>query len=544
VQLASEFAAVSDPEIGKGVLVQTKRFAEFLQALSNEVFIGGDKTTELGKAVTESVGELLGQLRASNDLLSELNEVPTKVRNLNEILYKQSQPTGRPFAEIKDNIITAVRSVTAAGSALRASDFSRVGSVTLQARTLARTLPSLLSNVRDATQTIPDEQLRQKITESTNSLIEQVAILIVASKKTLENSNNLGNQAELDSAFSAFGEGVKDLLNLVKRGALGESKIDDSVEVVSNVVAKIGALSIFASAGQEFEGVKKLPTPYADQVKKLAAEAPKITNIIKTLSAPNAAAQDQLGDHVTSFAGAINALLDGTIVAAASATNSSDQQAALASARAVGLSAKQVMLSAKDAQKNPSDTTARSTFDAALAGFTRTLDQYIVNTSGGRDQSAHRQLDAAKERLTTVQSMVDAVSNATAATVLDSARAIQNATASLIFVSNADELVEATNMAMVSIEDFLANVKGAADAKSGVGLELSENAKTVVQSMVTLLEAAKGSRDDQKAVSQVDAASAAVNNSLASLVTSLQKLPPNASGLQVLLFYVNLSHEI
>jgi hypothetical protein len=134
-----------------------------------------------------------------------------------------------------------------------------------------------------------------------------------------------------------------------------------------------------------------------------------------------------------------------------------------------------------------------------------------------------RQLDNVRREMEQSMASVDANASATAVSIVESARAVANSAAPLVFSTTQDELLDGANRALRTIEDLLSNVKGAAKTNPNVGTELSENAKNVAGALTHLLDAVKTRGPNAEAASS--AASAQLTDSLEKLVLTVNKMP-------------------
>jgi len=516
-------ASESNANNSKKLLLQTKNFCNGLLSLVNECYTGGDRADEFGKDTSDAIGELLGQLTASDQILQELDQLVASVRRMGELLNQPSSAIARPYHEIKENVVEAARKVTASGSALKSCQADRVGTIGLQAKNLARSVPGLITHVRDAVAVVPDAGTREKIVSAMHHLIECCGDLITTSR-TLAAEDNLVNRGSFNNEFEQFSDSIRELLNSVKKGALGETKIDDGVDSLTQVINKLNASAIFTSAGQSLEGVKKVNAPFDSQVASLVTTATKIKGAVN-FSDVATMSQEQLGQKVDPFVHIINVLAEASLSCADVAPSNETQQSIINATKAVTIAAKQIVLSAKDYQKTPTDATAKATLDSGIASFPRAVDTYMSILKGDQAMFGVNRLELLKKEFQQSMDNVEATTSATAVTVLESARAVAKSSAPLVFASSGDELIDAANSALRSVEDLLSNVKGAAASEPKVGPELSDKAKTVAAAVSELLEAAKANKGDNAGADRVSKASLAVNKQLETLIVSLNKMP-------------------
>ena len=79
--------------------------------------------------------------------------------------------------------------------------------------------------------------------------------------------------------------------------------------------------------------------------------------------------EEQLGQSVAHFAAGVSALTESALAAALVAPDAETQQNVINATKAIALGAKQLVLSAKDVQKNKDDTLAARTLASATSAF-------------------------------------------------------------------------------------------------------------------------------------------------------------------------------
>src|SRR5690606_6493286 len=136
----------------------------------------------------------------------------------------------------------------------------------------------------------------------------------------------LTNRAQLKGAWGAFTDAMPQLLSATKKGAQGESAIDDGADQLGALINKLQALAIFAQAGQDLEGVKRSPLPYAQLVPKVLAVLEKLTQVAPALGNAQSYNEEQLGQHVAALAQAFGAVAEAALVAADRAPDAETQQ--------------------------------------------------------------------------------------------------------------------------------------------------------------------------------------------------------------------------
>ena len=106
---------------------------------------------------------------------------------------------------------------------------------------------------------------------------------LIEAAAAVAREDDLANRAALKDAWSSFMDAMPAFLATSKRGAVGESAIDDGTAALSALISKLNTLAIFAQAGQELEGVKRAPLPYDQLVSKVVQTLDKLGAVVQTL---------------------------------------------------------------------------------------------------------------------------------------------------------------------------------------------------------------------------------------------------------------------
>lgn len=117
------------------------------------------------------LGDMLGGLKASTELFAEIDALVNKVDGLVSVLNQPFAPTGKPYPKLKDEVNELIRGVMSSGVALKTCDLTSIATIGVQAKALARTIPTLLNTARDAIATTQDPTAKEKLKSSIVSLI-------------------------------------------------------------------------------------------------------------------------------------------------------------------------------------------------------------------------------------------------------------------------------------------------------------------------------------------------------------------------------------
>lgn len=294
--------------------------------------------------------------------------------------------------------------------------------------------------------------------------------------------------------------------------------------MMTKILNKLNACAIFASAGQEMEGIRKVDVPFEQQVYQLVAVAEKLGYEAAQFKEAALQSQEELGAIVEKLGTSVVTLGDAALSAADRAPSPETTQSVINAFKAVAISAKQLALSAKDVQKNPTDKTGQATLDSAIASFPRAVSTFISTVQGSSSNLGQR-LDNLRQEMDQYINSVEPVATASANSVVAAARAVAQSAGPLVFSSSQDELLEGAQRGLRCVEDLLAHVKGAAKNFPAVGAELSENSRKVASAMNALLDSVKANQTGKGTVDQVIFASSGLNTGLEQLVGSVNKMP-------------------
>jgi hypothetical protein len=258
---------------------------------------------------------------------------------------------------------------------------------------------------------------------------------------------------------------------------------------------------------------------------KLAASAP-------ALGKAKEQTEEQLGSTVAAFTQAFLAVADAALVAADKAPDSESQQNVINGTKAVAIAAKQLVLTAKDVQRNKEDTMAQKTLASALASFpaaTGTLASLLKGETPSLPQGAGapsgNSVERARAGVLDIAS-VKAAATASATSVVESARAVSASATPLVFATSPEELNEGAGEALTAVQELVANVKGAGKGAPQQAPALQQATKAITEQMAALISAASVLDRDAKQSEAVAVASASLNDGLEALVGVVNKERP------------------
>jgi len=510
----------------KKLLAQAKNLAGAMQRLANECYTGGPNTEKYNAEACSAVGDMLGGLKASTELFAEIDALVNKVDGLVSVLNQPFAPTGKPYPKLKDEVNELIRGVMSSGVALKTCDLTSIATIGVQAKALARTIPTLLNTARDAIATTQDPTAKEKLKSSIVSLIYATTGMIRQAKEVAI-EDDLGNRADFDDKWNEFTQAVSKVLSNLQRGALGESKINAGSQLITNTINKLNTSAIFVSAGQELEGVEKTNMQVPQLIMKLTGQSNNLQTIAGQVAANAPKSQEDLGVAVESFSKLVSDICDTTLQVVEKQGDTEVQQNMINAAKAAAISAKQLILSAKDVQAHPGDSTAAATLQNAVAMFPRALQTFtsVVKGEGAANTSA---LDAVYANI--LKALTSGVSNpnSNAIQIIESARNITKAATPLVLGSSQSELVKGADDALHGIQDLLANINGAQVPTPSVKVALQNNGKQVGNSLAKLVEASKGNRLDPATHDKISESSLGLTKSLEGLVTAVNQMPGGA----------------
>lgn len=508
------------------LLGQAKALSQSIQKLVGECHKGGSGVGRLSEDVNSQIGEFLGHLKASEQILSEIDVIVERVNALPQQLSADVPPSGRPYPEIKDLISGKTRAMVVAATGLKTCDLSAPGAVGLQSRNLAQTLPEILTLSRDAIVTLTDPTIKEKLKSHTETMVFSVTDLIASAKEVLK-EDDLTNRAEFNEKWTDFTTSVNKFLTTVKKGAVAENKIDAGTEIVSGMISKLGTAAIFASAGQEFEDVAKTNESKDQIVNRLVGECSKIGVYSQALSNSAEKTQEQLGANVQDLANMVSTICESAIILASKEADGENQQNILNSAKAMALSAQQTILSAKNVQASPNDHMAASSLSNSLNRFPRSLDTFVAVIKGGDAAAAAAglgQLDKIRDAIRALKNNARANDTVTALSIVESARAVSLSATPFVFCGSQSDLVKGAQASLTAMQEFVANLRGSR-VTGQLKAELVNSGTAVIDAMCNLIDSSKGNRLDPATHDKIAEASHTLNSTLEEVVKLVNQMP-------------------
>lgn len=508
------------------LLGQAKALSQSIQKLVGECHKGGSGVGKLSDDVNNQIGEFLGHLKASEQILSEIDLIVQRVNALPNQLGADVAPSGRPYPEIKDLITGKTRALMVAATGLKTCDLSAPGAVGLQSRNLAQTLPEILTLSRDAIVTLTDPAMKEKLKSHTETMVFSVTDMIAAAKEVLK-EDDLTNRAEFNEKWGDFTNSVNKFLTTVKKGSVAENKIDAGSQSVTNIISKLGTAAIFASAGQEFDDVAKSNESRDQIVNKLIGECKRLAPAANMLSNTATKTPDELGNDVQGLANLVSEVCENAMVLASKEQDNEVQQNILNSAKAMALSAQQTILSAKNVQASPNDHMAASSLTNSLNRFPRSLDTFVAVIKGGDATAAAAgmgQLDSIRDAILALKNNNRANDNVTALSIVESARAVSLSATPFVFGGSQSDLVKGAQASLTSMTDFVANLRGAR-VNPPLKSELVNSGSAVIDAMCALIDASKGNRLDPATHDMIAEASHYLNKTLEDVVKVVNSMP-------------------
>jgi len=508
------------------LLNQAKALSQNIQKLIGECHRGGPNMPKLSDEVNNQIGDLLGHMKAGDQIMAEIDLIVEKLNGFPQLLGVEVAPSGRSYPEIKDLIAVKTRAMMVAATGLKTCDLSAPGAVGLQSRNLAQTLPEILTLSRDAIVTLQDPTVSRNLKTSTESMVYSITDMIAAAKAILQ-EDDLVNRAEFTEKWNDFTDSVTTYLTAVKQGSLAENKIDSGSQIVSGAISKLGTAAIFASAGQEFDDIPKTDLSKAQLVEKIVYASPKLSAACQTLVNSGDKTADQLGTDVQQLAQLVSAVCDVAMQISTKEDDVEVQQNVLNSAKAMALSAQQAILYAKNVNAQPDDDVSFTSLNSALNRFPRSLDTFVAVVKGGDASAAAAgmgQLDAIKRNMLALKNSNQASENVTALSIVESARGVSLSITPLVFASCQSDLLKGGQASLSALTQLISNLNGARVPQPLKG-ELVQSGKAVCDRLAGLVDAAKGSRLDPATHDAIAEASHQLNLALEDVVRVVNKMP-------------------
>jgi hypothetical protein len=306
-------------------------------------------------------------------------------------------------------------------------------------------------------------------------------------------------------AFNDSNTGISELIAAAKRGAVAEVAMDRAIEGINASIAKLNTQSIFAQAGQ-FEPdrsalgstVQKLQTDLNVSVQKLSVVVLQVQKAAR-------GTEEELAKATTDLVTAVNAI--GSEKTASRIPDTLSQQDVLSSAKSLAIASHQLILTAKDVQRLPNDTSAQHSLAATVKGVAESATGLMtsVQRSAAEAERGERELDGRKQQILELLKNIRPV-NASAEEVVGAACDVLSSTADLIFANNQGSLIDAGRTAFTAVEKLLTTSAGAAKLSLDKNIQngITHASDEIGRTMCDLLEVAKLSRSDDATHSKLE----------------------------------------
>ncbi len=496
-----------------------------------------DNVKNNSEGASQAVAKLLNMLQTGTTLIKDIDGIIAGFKQLAAAL-----PT--PLTEKPDSNYQAYRAdltnlskeLASAVLNLNSVNKASVGQVGLAANRLNETVPKLAEIVRKAAATTTDPAARQNLQGAAKKVLDCTCLMLDAAKRLTQNPNDAREQNSLRNAFNAANGAIGELITASKKGAIGEVMMDQAVEDIGKATANLNTTSIFAQAGQ-LEVPKEASAATMQSLETgLLTSAKKLLSLCGGLDKSTQVSEEELGKIAKDIAACVTETANNAINTASRVPDSISQQDILNSAKAVAIATQQILLSAKDVQRSPSDNTALQTLNVSQTGVAEAVNQLITTTKGASEEFARGELELenAKKAIEKVIQHTPGTTGAKPEDVIAALRTVTDATANIVFASNQEELIKAAQEASSGVEKMMNTARGAAQLTQDTNIRnnLANSCREAARQMVNLLETGKLNRQDPATQAKLEESSGAVTNSIQNVVTALRALP-NAKDLSL-----------
>lgn len=481
--------------------------------------------TSTASATSENIGLLLGHLQSGQQLHADLDRVARTIQGSLGTMAQPAPPSSKSYADCREELSNTSKALAAAVSTLLTVDKRNLGQVNLAASRMGELVPQLVENCRECIATTREQSAKNEMMANTKALGGAVVAMIGSVKQITSGQNA---QPQLRQASNSANASIANLLSAAKKGAVGEVMMDRAIASLNATIGKLNSASIFAQAGQlEQTGPQNMTLPQLHQ--HLSANCQKTQQAVSTTARAIRESDERLGASAEELAKTIKTIADISTAIASRLPDSNSQQEVISSGKAAALASHQLILSAKDAQRLPNDSTAQQTLAASQTAVAESISKLIevVRNSNSDYARGEKELEEVKNEIKRFLANVPGTRGATADDVVAAAREVLTATSSMAFASTQEESITAAKESYTAVEKLLNNSKGASALSQDPEIRkgVTQWAGNTARSMIELIDIGKLNRQDPASQPRIEAASGKVSAAINGLVTSLRKLP-------------------
>lgn len=482
---------------------------------------------------TLGLSRMLGVLQSGVAMAQDLDRIIKELRAaLPTLTQPFAVPTGKRFNDFREDITSVLsKDLTEQVNKITVADKNSVGELGLYSGRIGEGLGKWVTGVRGAAATTADKTTAANdIAAGGRDLLNALIGMLEQAKGVAQEPANPIFQQNLRNTGPAVFSAVAKLLGAVKRGALGEVMCDQAIEQINKAVSQIASSSIFAQAGQLEPDSVASKTPVTQlQGQIVSGSTGPISDAVIAVSKGTATSAEDVGKHAQALAAAFQAVATSTIQAASRINEANSQQALLGATKMLGIRAHQYVLAARDYEKNRRDTTVQASFTTAETAMRDAVAHVVqvTETSAAEAAAGERQLDSTKQQILALLKNVPGYDSALPADVVKACREAAAVIADLVFATNQDELVIASQKAGDTTERVLNAGKAASRLSQDPAVqgEVVASTEAFARSMCQLLEVSKLSRQDPGAQAKVEDTSSETTAAIQSVIAALRKLP-------------------
>jgi talin len=524
--------------MGKGVTDALLHFVKQAKTVNANDRNSLDALSASANGASQAVGQVIAALQSGVAMVRDIEKAMADIQAAGQTVSQPpaSAPAKR-YGQYREEVAGwASRDLAELIQKIASTDPNTVGQLSLHSKRVAELFPKWVTNVRAAVATTTDAAAGQKIAHDAHALGNAIVAALDAAKAVAREPGNPIHQQTLRTATQPVYAGIAQLIQSLKKGAVGEVLADAAIADIQKSIGALNTAGIFAQAGQLEADKAVLSQTVTNLQEKLVQSANALNVGSQKLVDGAKQGQEQLGSAAQENAKLVATVANNATATASRMTDSGAQQDLLSAAKMLGIRTHQLILAAKDVERAPHDPAVLASVAGAQEGIRESISGLIqvAQTASSAAAAGERELENAKKAIMSIIANVPGYDAASPEDVIKAAREVTGSIADLVFATNQDEIVVAAQKALVATEKLLNSACTAArlspDPNISRGLE--DAVKNTAQMMVKLLETAKLNRQDPTTQGKLEQASSDVTNSMNNTVTALRALP-NAADLSL-----------
>lgn len=503
-----------------------------------------EELSDASQQVKDSISSLGSHLQGG---MLVLKECDTAIQRLKGVISEMAVPAQRDmtltYQDCQKQIKNATRFLANGLSELVDTGNRNPDQIGVASNGLAELVANLCNSIRQAAAVTKQPEVQTQLNKSGVGVCNSALQMLETAKTVAENNNDARAKTNLSQGLSTVTSAVSDLLESVKLGAAAERDIEKAIEQISAIKTDLDQAALFAASGQfnvqlaQGANIENTLEELKKWIKQLLSSNSSMKDAAKGFQEQVAAialAVAEQVQNVSTFSKNMSALLPDLM----------SQQSILTGARAVTISAQQLVLAAKDAQANPLDSNAQKGLDTAVATIPVALDQLqeLSDSASSEIIRTIREIQKVLRDIRTAhkQYMDDSFpgkSGASPKSIVENAKTLAKTNGILLstYGSALDQFVAAVQSISEETRSLMAESKGARGLTEDrtIQSKLDSAIKSFSLALCGMLECGKTQRvDDPAFYKQFSDASENCTSTIHELVASA-KLLPGGEGLDL-----------